>query len=452
MYKLLYLTGLFWFCLQASYAQQNSENLVPNPSFEQISDCDLYFEEFHKVAHWKSYNFTPDIFHTCSHLTFLSTPSNVFDFQQPAEGKGYAGIMTYHVEYPNEVIGVKLKQPLQVGKHYRLSFKVSRAKTHARYASDNLGMLLTNSPDKAVYAGKAHMIMDEIIEESENWVQISSVVRADEAYQYVMIGNFFTEEYTRLRQMSEGNFETAYYFVDEVSVQLTTDLPTLVRTPTRIGKSNVTVSNTPLNGSVYALSGKVIDAITKEPLSSKIELVVPLTTKKEHLETHYTDGSYAFTGIENPDRFFMKVSARNYYPQTHIVTISREEPRAQKNIYLYPLKSGVNVYLKSVEFEGGTEQLTPEAINELQHFAQVMRDNPLMEIELQSITDTDAPDAMALAQKRAKSVQDYLAIAGKIDRRRLKTVSLQQTQANSEVGNASEEVRKPDRIEFKVLN
>ena len=81
-----------------------------------------------------------------------------------------------------------------------------------------------------------------------------------------------------------------------------------------------------------------------------------------------------------------------------------------------------------------------------------MRDNPLMEIELQAITDSNNEEALQLAQKRAKAVQDYLALAGKIDRRRLKTASLHETAQNIQFGNASEEVRKPERIEFKVLN
>jgi outer membrane protein OmpA-like peptidoglycan-associated protein len=362
--------------------------------------------------------------------------------------------MTYHVEYPNEVIGVKLKKPLEVGKNYRLSFKVSRAKVHARYASDNLGMLLTNNPENAVYAGKAHLLMEEIIEDSDGWTEITSVVQADAPYQYAMIGNFFTEDYTRLQMMPEGKFETAYYFIDEVSVQLTKDLPTLVRVPQRIGKSTTKMSVPTQNQpeSSYAISGKVIDAITKEPLSSKIELTIPQTASKEHLETHYTDGFYAFTGIQNPERFTMKVTARNYYPQTHVITLNRQQPRAQRNIYMYPLKAGENVYLQSVEFEGGTDQITSEGLAELQHFAQVMRDNPIMEIELQSITDNGSSEAMELAQRRAKVVQDYLAIAGKIDRRRLKIIALHQTRTPVILGNATEELRKPERIEFKVLN
>jgi outer membrane protein OmpA-like peptidoglycan-associated protein len=427
---------------------------VPNPSFEHIKDCDLYFEEFDKVVDWKSYNFTPDIFNTCSQSSFLTTPKNIFGFQYPSHGKGYAGIMTYHIEYPNEVIGAKLKKPLEAGKNYRLSFKVSRAKEHARYASDNLGMLLTNEPDKSVYAGKAHLLMEEIIEESEAWIQITGVITADASYQYVMIGNFYTEDFTRLQLMPEGKFETAYYYIDEVSVTPTNDAPTPIRTPERIGKAKTKVTNTPQNitESTYSIAGKVIDAVSKESLSAKIELTVPQTATKEYIETHYTDGLYAFTGIKNPDRFAMKVTARNYYPQTQVISIHRDQPRVQRNIYLYPLKAGVNVYLRNVEFEGGSDRLTPEAVNELQHFAQVMRDNPIMEIELQSITDTDNADAIELAKKRGKVVQDYLAIAGKIDRRRLKMLALHQTRPVQTTGSETEEVKKPERIEFKVLN
>ncbi len=459
----IFLACLFSLAIHTLKAQKPSENLVPNPSFEEIQDCDLYFEEFDKVKDWKGYSFTPDIFHICSEISFLSVPRNIFDFQFPAHGRGYAGIMAYHVEYPNEVIGAKLKQPLEAGKAYKLTFQVSRAKTHARYASDNIGMLLTNEPDKAAYAGKAHLIMEEVITESEDWVTVSGVVRADKAYQYVMLGNFFTADYTRLQLMPEGKFETAYYFIDDVGVYPTTDLPTIVRIPQRIvvtqkGQASVqekdTLNTTPheAGNMSYAISGKVLDAITQEPIVSRIELTVPQTITKEYLETHYVDGTYAFTGIKNPNRFVLKVTARNYYPQSHVISVSPDEPRAKKNIYLYPFKAGRNVYLKHVDFENETAQLIPEGIDELQRLAQVMRDNPLMEIELQAITGIDSPEALQLAQKRAKAVQDYLAIAGKIDRRRLKMAYLHETAQNQQTGNASEELRKAERIEFKVLN
>jgi len=452
---LINLVSILLLCLALPlHAQKLSENLVPNHSFEDIKDCDLYFEEFDKVADWKSYNFTPDIFHVCSKTAFLSVPRNIFGFQFPAHGRGYAGIMTYHVEYPNEVIGVKLNTPLEIGKNYRLTFKVSRAKLHAAYASDNMGLLLTNEPEKAVYAGKAHLLMEAIVTDSEQWTTITGVVKADLAYQYLMLGNFFGADYTHLQQMPEGKFETAYYFVDEVSIFPTTDAPTPVNLPKRITANTFadkvdTVTHTTTQTS-YSLSGKVIDAVSQEPISSKIELIIPQTAVKDYIETHYLDGMYAFTGIKSPNRFTLKVTARNYYPQTLLVHISEEEPRAKKTIYLQPLRAGMNLYLKSVEFEGGTDQLVPEAVEELYHFAQVMRDNPLMEIELQSYTDT--PDGTALAQQRAKVVQDYVAIVGKVDRRRMKIAAIYQTANHTSVDNATEEQRKPERIEFKVLN
>ena len=168
-----------------------AQNLVPNPSFEVLDSCPRVFGEVHKLKSWENYHYTPDLFHECATTKYVKTPINFFGQQPPASGKGYAGITVYHQKYPNEVIGVKLKQALKPGISYEARIKVSLAERYSRYATNNLGFLFTNAPRKAYNGKKVHVKTLEVIKETKEWVTIGGTFIPDKTYQYMMIGNFF---------------------------------------------------------------------------------------------------------------------------------------------------------------------------------------------------------------------------------------------------------------------
>jgi outer membrane protein OmpA-like peptidoglycan-associated protein len=446
---------VLYFGILTSFSELMGQNLVPNHSFEQLKTCDLYFDEFKHTVDWQGYNFTPDIFNACSKISFLGVPNNVFDKQYAADGKGYAGILTYHRDFPSELIGTKLKEPVKKGVKYFVRFKVSRAEAHAKYASDNLGVLFTNEPQKTYQCGKAHILSNKVITESNSWEVVSGVWMADDDYEYMVIGNFFDHRHTSLQAMPAGAFEAAYYFIDDVQVSRTTAEITPISMPQRVNNQipskpnpQVKTKNNPSNEG-YALSGRILDADTKQPLAAWMELSAEGISSKEEYETDYIGGQYAFTNIPNPQNFNLKILARNYYPVSHRLQL-KSEKRMKKDFYLYPLKAGQRIELKYVEFKGGTAELIPEAYEELNKLTQILRDNPLMKIEIQGYTDRQ--DDVKLALDRAKAVQNYLVQFGKIDKKRLEINALYQVGAYKEAGNAADEERKKERIEIKILN
>lgn len=426
-----------------------SQNLVPNPSFEMIADCDLYFDEFEKTKDWKGYNFTPDIFNACSKAAFLGVPFNVFDRQPAATGKGYAGLLTYHKDYPNEVIGAKLINPLQKGEKYKVSFKTSRAKSHAQYATNNLGVLFTNTPEKAYNSKQVHINHSEVITESEVWITIEGIFEADQAYQYITIGNFFDKQSTSVEKLAEGTFEAAYYFIEDVSVSkvgTSTETTTLKKEeiPNKEEKNFKKEETVTI-----AFAGKVLDAETKRPLVAMVEFIVPNTTTKKDYETDYMTGQFAFTNLAAPKSFLVKISARNYYTITQTIQL-KDEKRIKKEFYLQQLHAGQDIELRNVSFKSGLDELNPASFEELNQLIQLLRDNPTMKIQTSGYTDDQSQTE--LARKRAKAIKDYLEKIGKINPNRISTQAYYETTPSRQSAAAADEPVKVERVEFKILN
>jgi outer membrane protein OmpA-like peptidoglycan-associated protein len=452
-FALIY-TIIFIFYFQKVFTQ----NLVPNPSFEDLTTCELYFDHFNTTKNWKGYNFTPDIFNSCAKTTFVGVPNNVFDRQIPAQGKGYAGLLTYHRDFQNELIGAKLLQPLQKGKKYQVSFKVSRAFEHAQFATNNLGALFTNEPEKAYNSAKVHIVSAEVVEESNVWQTIQGVVLAEDNFQYIVLGNFFSSEYTELVRMNSGSFEAAYYFIDEVSVTpAKEDAPiTPQYTPKYIGKKVRTLVKTektnPADAIVkngIAIAGKILDAETKKPIVAVVEFSVPDTQYRLEHETDYLTGNYAFANIPRPETFALKITARNYYAVIEQVKMGAEA-RVRKDYFLYPLKAGQSIELKEVSFEDDEDIVHPESFSELNRLIQVMRDSPTMKVELAGYTNDK--NELELARQRANAIKKHLVEIGEINPDRIKVGYYYQSNPNNYVGNAADENKRMKKIVFKILN
>lgn len=216
----------------------HAQNLVPNWSFEEISECPVYLGEVEKATGWLIFrgNESCDLFHTCGVPPDTSVPGNSLGFQWPASGNAYAGIITYSASEPwpyvaREYFGIELGQPLSIGQQYHCTFKVSRAPENSfpfspggsRYACNSMGLLFSTDyffqNDLEPAPGYAHVRSEQVVEDSLNWTTISGSFFADSAYRYVVVGNFFNDEETEaIVANPDGYWNLAYYYVDDVCV------------------------------------------------------------------------------------------------------------------------------------------------------------------------------------------------------------------------------------------
>ena len=232
-------SALLLSCLLLLAPRPRAQNLVPNWSFEEISSCPQDQGEIEKAVGWLTFRGTEscDLFQTCGEPDSCGVPWNMIGEQWPSHGNAYAGIHTFSDDdgwpwYTRECIGIQLAEPLVVGETYNASFKVSLTlgrggggalTERCRYANDRTGLLFTmdywvQGPFDPL-PGYAQVYGNDVVEDTLNWTVISGSFVADSAYQYVVVGNFFSDEETNWSLMDpNGTGYLAYYYIDEVCV------------------------------------------------------------------------------------------------------------------------------------------------------------------------------------------------------------------------------------------
>lgn len=200
----------------------NAQNLVYNPSFDEITQCNtgnfLYYDY---VTGWVNPCFTNG--HSSDYYNTTCPPLPNMN-KLPYHGTGLFGLATYSSTqtYPpgitnfHEFVRGTLVTPLTVGATYCVSFKV--AALNPSFASDKIGALFTsvpyneNRPYEAL-TNFAHVFSNTVITDT-SWTSVSGSFVADSAYRYIMLGNFYADNLTN--HVSGG----AYYWVDDVHVVL----------------------------------------------------------------------------------------------------------------------------------------------------------------------------------------------------------------------------------------
>lgn len=121
------------------------------------------------------------------------------------------------------------------------------------------------------------------------------------------------------------------------------------------------------------------------------------------------------------------------------------------NISLEPIEKGTKVVLNNIFFESGRAELKPISYVELNKAADLLKDNATMIIEIGGHTDNLGSDDLnlALSQKRADAVMEYLKLAG-IEEARLKAKGYGETQPIAD--NSTDDGRaKNRRTEFEIV-
>jgi hypothetical protein len=216
----------FWFFSFANYAQ----NLVPNGSFEEISNCPESLGQVYLAPPWFSVLGTPDLFNSCYTLSSdgVGVPMNGTGFQNALGiddnsiiGQGYTEITTFAKNYPDarEILGVELLCPLVVGHTYSVSCNFSRCDNYTYdCATNQVGLKFTTNiltaNDPSIINNSSNIYSQEIITNKEEWTEISGSFTADSAYAYIYIGNFFSDANTDTTECA--SFAT--YYVDRIQV------------------------------------------------------------------------------------------------------------------------------------------------------------------------------------------------------------------------------------------
>lgn len=209
-------------------------NLVPNPSFEEVSTCVNPFSRIDTAKYWYSVLWSPDIFHSCfgDSSYFYGVPNNRYGYQVPRSGLAYAGIYSYSMaDKSNEFLGVHLKTPLKKNRRYFIRYFV--VATHQSIHTDGFGLAFSDTTLKLGRIIEEEFIPDlqpvienprnNIIEDTIAWQMISGCYTAGGWENDLVIGNFLPNDET---QTTNTQFENrAYYFIDDVGIYEFDPLP-----------------------------------------------------------------------------------------------------------------------------------------------------------------------------------------------------------------------------------
>lgn len=128
------------------------------------------------------------------------------------------------------------------------------------------------------------------------------------------------------------------------------------------------------------------------------------------------------------------------------------------NFYLQPVnKKGISFVLENIYYDFGKDVIRKDAALVLDQIVHVMNENPTLQIELSSHTDSRGADKynLKLSERRAKSAVDYIISKG-ISRERLQAKGYGETKLVNRCGNGvdctEDEHQANRRTEVKVLS
>jgi len=207
-----------------------SQNLAPNPSFEEYLDCPVSLSTLRlpmvtaTVIDWyKPTRGTSDYFNSCATIeSMASVPENVAGYQHARTGEGYVGWLGY-VSCSREYIEAKLLTPMIAGHKYHVSYWVSLADSIA-LAIDQMGAFFSpdsvNEPTVTTLLAVTPQVVspvDVMYNDTAGWQQVSGTYIAAGGEEWVIIGNFTPEADLSMESMSSGG-SSSYYYTDDVCI------------------------------------------------------------------------------------------------------------------------------------------------------------------------------------------------------------------------------------------
>jgi hypothetical protein len=224
----------FLFLLVPSFGW--SQNLVPNPSFEEYEECPTSLAELDVQTDWISWNESPDYYNTCNNAItgWVGVPSNLLGNQVAITGAAYSGFVSYASNDSNirEYMAIQLLTPLDLGEHYYVMFYANQAEGETgtipmeyRCATNHIGLRFFKNPDYDNSSNPlepdnfAHVDYSDLLSDTSHWVRIEGWFTADDSYNWIAIGNFFDDTQTTVLVQNEtGEYNVGYYFIENICI------------------------------------------------------------------------------------------------------------------------------------------------------------------------------------------------------------------------------------------
>lgn len=210
------------------------QNLVPNGSFEEYTQCPEFVGFAQYATGWLNlHTNSADYFNRCQANIVAGVPFNTLGYQEPADGNAYVGLATTFpgLDWYREIVGVELAEPLQAGNPVCLSFKMavggfgSWDGGSAIFTAKGLGLRFFNQYptdwSTYLYPNSAALHMALVPTDTALWYTVSGQYTPDSNYTHLAIGNFFADSLSEITDLDTSGFGAAgisYAFIDDVRV------------------------------------------------------------------------------------------------------------------------------------------------------------------------------------------------------------------------------------------
>lgn len=204
---------------------------------------------------------------------------------------------------------------------------------------------------------------------------------------------------------------------------------------------------------VTLVKGRVLDAVTKEPVQATVVYEDLATAKRAGTAlSSPTDGSFRVALVHGA-QYGVHAEAQGYYPLSEVFDTKGLPTYTEqvKDLLLSPLSQAGAIRLNNVFFDHGKHELRDESSAELQRLAQFLMANPDIRIELAGHTDNVGSDTdnLSLSQNRVNAVKEYLVRSG-INAARLTAKGYGESRPIAP--NTTEEGRQQNRrVDFTIL-
>jgi peptidoglycan-associated lipoprotein len=210
----------------------------------------------------------------------------------------------------------------------------------------------------------------------------------------------------------------------------------------------------------FTLDGLVVEKVSQEPLGGVLVELQNLTTGKKETAMTGADGMFMFK-LDANSEYKVLASKDSYFSDSAPVstmgkTVS-EDMHITLKLELEQIIIDKPIVLENIYYDLDKWNIRPDAAAGLDNLVTIMKENPDINIELASHTDSRADDKynMVLSQKRAQAAVDYI-IAHGINQKRIKAKGYGETRLVNRCKNgvqcSEEEHQQNRRTEFKVTS
>lgn len=164
------------------------------------------------------------------------------------------------------------------------------------------------------------------------------------------------------------------------------------------------------------LSGFEMNEVRKEDTIPGTIIITLAGTDKVY-KTINVDSILGYEAFLEPgQKYDLKYNSRGYLSKIETIDLTglSEYKEQEKDMYLLPLEEGIQFEIKNIFFALDKADLLPTSFNELDNLVNVMKDFPMIIVEISGHTDSQGSDVynQNLSQRRSQSVVNYLIKEG----------------------------------------